>query len=62
MEYEEIFNILEAELKHRKFRNQILQENNDKLTAENAELKAKIAELEKYVCPEREERNDDYKK
>ncbi len=49
MEYKEIFNILETELGYRKLRNQILQETNDKLTAENAELKAKIAELEKHI-------------
>lgn len=49
MSIEEILETIETELKHRKFRNQLLKEENDKLTAENAELKQRIAELEKYL-------------
>lgn len=49
MSIEEILETIESELKHRKFRNQLLQEDNDKLKAENAELKQRIAELEKYL-------------
>lgn len=49
MQIEEILEIIESELKHRKFRNQLLQETVDKLTEENADLKLKIAELEKHI-------------
>lgn len=48
--FEELLATIESELKSRKFRIEMLKEENDKLTAENADLKLKLAEKEKYIA------------
>ena len=62
LQLEEILTMVEVELRNRQFKIEYQKKQIDELTAENADLKLKITELEKCVCPEREDRNDDYKK